>query len=122
MAVSSQSVPKAVIPALRNIPRDIFDTREALAPAVAPAFVYINMLTFKGIGLDCQITNANAVAGNAIVTFDQTKIVTLAPGQTFTLDNVLFMNIRIARAAAAAILVDCYFAGISNDVLNLLMK
>ena len=121
MAVSSLAVPKAIIPKLVDLPRDIFNSVEGIAPGALPAFVSILMNeTYGGVGLDITLVNSGAVAGSATVIFDNTKIVTLVPGARFNLGNVLFMKVQVQRAGAGAILVDAYFAGVSYDLMRAL--
>lgn len=118
MAVSILELPKKVVANLRDIARDIFDTIEANDPGVLPAVTRINYQTdLKGVGLDLDISNAAAAAGPATITIDKTKVVTLAAGTRFTLENVLFSLIEIRRSGAAAITVSAYHAGISIEAL-----
>ena len=117
MSISSYAIPKKAVVGLRNVPRDIFDSLENAAPAVG-AVVRINLdTTYNGVGLDLDISNAVGVAGAALITIDKTKQITLAAGQRFTLENVLFMLIEIRRAGAGAILVNSYFAGVTKEAL-----
>ena len=118
---SSLSLPKGTLPALRNIPRDIFDSIEAIDPGAIPA-VYTQFLQIAngGYGLDLSVNNSNLVAGTATLTIDNSKNVTLIPGAAFTLDNVIFMRLDVQRAGAGAISVNIRLAGISNELIKIL--
>jgi len=118
MAVSTQDFPKSKIGNLRNVPRDIFFSLEANDPGALPAVTRINYSILEGIGLDLDISNAAAAAGPAVITIDKVKVVTLAVGTRFTLDNILHSLIEIRRAGAAAISVSAYYAGISNEAVE----
>ena len=118
MAVSIAKVPKQKVADLRNVPRDIFDTLENNDPGALPAVTRINYeTTYNGIGLDLDISNAAAAAGSATITIDKVKVVTLAPGTRFTLENVLYSLIEIRRTVGAvAVTVSVYHAGVSFEV------
>ena len=121
MALSSVSVPKGILPQLRNMPRDVFNNIEAIAPAVLPAVRRINLpLDDSAIGLDLDLFNSAAVAGTAAITIDKSRVVTLAPGQAFAMDNVLYTMVEVRRTAAAAISVNVAYAGVSYELLKLL--
>ena len=120
MAFSTIAIPKKVLGSLRNIPRDIFFSLEGFIPAVGVINRIFLREDYSGIGLDCSVINTAAAVGNATITFDKNKIVTLAPGQIFTLDNVLFALIEIQRAGAGAIVVDVVGAGVSEALIEVL--
>lgn len=117
MAISIQGIQKNRIVFLRELPRDIFDSREAQA-IVAPLRLFLSD-TYGGIGLDLDITNAAAAVGAALVTIDKVKTVTLAPGTRFTMENVLYAAIEITRVVAGnAPNITMYFAGVSFEVMS----
>ena len=119
MAISTQDIPKGMIGNLRNVPRDVFFTLEGNDPGALPAVTRINYPTdLKGVGLDLDVSNAAAAAGNAVITIDKTKVVTLPPGTRFTLENVLYVLVEIRRAGAAAVTVSAYHAGISLEAMK----
>jgi hypothetical protein len=122
LALSALEIPKGAILGMRNCPRDIFDSVEGIAPAALPAVTQF-FLTVRngGIGLDLDLFNDAAAAGVAQVTIDKAKVVTLQPGQQLILDNILYTAVEIRRLAAGAIDVDIRFAGISLELLKLLM-
>jgi hypothetical protein len=105
------------------MPRDIFANVEAIDPGALPAvYEYFVSIASGGIGLDLDLFNNNAVAGIATVTIDGTVVATLAPGQAFALDNVLFSRVRVQRAGAAAIGVNMALAGVSHELIGILME
>ena len=114
-------IPKGVLPALRNIPRDIFDSIEAVDPGALPA-LYTLMISIAegGLGLDLSVNNSNLVAGTAILVINNSKIVTLIPGANFGLDNVLFTRLDVLRAGAGAISVNIRLGGVSFELLDVL--
>ena len=110
------------MPALRNIPRDIFANVEVIDPGALPAiYEYFVSIASGGVGLDLDLFNAGAVAGIATVTIDGSVVVTLAPGQAFALDNVVFSRVRVQRAGAGAIGVNMALAGVSHELIDILM-
>ena len=121
MALSSLGIPKDLIPKLRNLPRDLFNIQQNIDPGVAPGIQRLNMVSEQyGYGVDLVITNDSAAPGNATVIIDKSKTMNVIPGQTITLDNILYANIEVLRAGAAAIDVDLYFAGFSLNLLQLI--
>jgi len=117
--LSYTEVSKRKLVQLREQVRDILDVQEAIAPAagIANAYRIFTPQRNSGMGLDLTIFNAAAVAGNATIEIDNTRIVTLAPAQRLDLSNVLFYQVRIIRLGAA-ILVDAYWSGVSFDLLK----
>jgi hypothetical protein len=103
------------------MPRDIFANVEVIDPGALPAiYEYFVSIASGGIGLDLDLFNANAVAGIATITIDGSVIVTLAPGQAFALDNVVFSRVRVQRAGAGAIGVNMAIAGASHELIKIL--
>ena len=111
MPISITDLPKKKIAALANMPRDIFQPFEGNTAG----FTVRLHEDLGGIGLDVIIANNAEATGSAIVTFDKTKVVTVAPGQTFTLTNVLFAVIEVT---GTGIKVDCYVTGISWEAIG----
>lgn len=114
-------IPKGVLPSLRNIPRDIFDSIEAIDPGALPAYyTLIISIAEGGLGLDLSVNNSNLVAGTATLILNNSKVVTLIPGANFGLDNVLYTRLDVQRAGAEAISVNIRIAGVSLELLKLL--
>jgi len=123
MALSISEIHKGAILGLRNCPRDIFDSVEAIAPAALPAVTQF-FLTIRngGIGLDLDLFNDAAAPGIAQITIDKSKVITLVPGQQLILDNILFSAVEVRRLGAGAVDVDMRFAGVSLELLELLRR
>ena len=123
MALSALAIPKFLIPELRSLPRDMFNSLEAQDPGALPAILQRTLLVQdNAVGLDLDIYNSNAVAGTAIIILDNSVTITLAPGQAKSLENILFGRWTLQRAAAGVISVNLYWAGVSNDLLQILTK
>lgn len=120
MAISTIEIPKKLVGNLRETPRDIFFSLEAVDPGASPLFVRINYAILGGIGLDLDISNAAAALGPAIITIDKTKVITLPAGTRFTLESVLFSLIEIQRDPVIdlATTVNVYHAGLSYDAIK----
>ena len=118
MSFASSSVPKAIIPKLVDLPRDIFNSQEAIAPLAGATTTINTSTTDGGIGLDLTIINNAAALGPASCLIDKSKLVTLAAGARFNISNVLWMQLEIRRGAAGAVNVDVYYAGVSYDLLK----
>jgi len=112
------ALPKRKLISLREVPRDIFASVEGNAPLAGVVNRILLNEQYGGVGLDLVLVNAPAAVGTATITIDKAKVVTLAPGQTFTLDNVIYGIVEIERAGADAVLVDAYVAGCSFELLE----
>lgn len=121
MSLSSLGIPKALIPQLREMPRDLFDTDQNIDPGAIPAITRINIPSQRfGFGFDLVITNDAAAPGNATVVIDKSKTLNVIPGQTITLDNIIYAMVEVSRAGVAAIDVSLYYAGFSLQLLQMI--
>lgn len=115
MSISKLEFNKRKIPNLANVPRDIFLSLEGIAGGAG--VVILTTTQLGGWGFDLDITNLAVAANPAILTIDNSNVVTLAPGQRFSLQNVIFTKLVISSLAGACN-ANLYMAGISLEALE----
>lgn len=118
MAITPFSIPKASIAHLQDVPRDIFDSVQGITGA---ARVYRNIAVDNyGIGLDLSIVNDITAAATATVIIDGQKTITIAPGGSFTLNNIVWVSVEVP--VGAGVVLSIFYAGVSNELMARLVK
>ena len=112
-------VPLKVLMQLTDvIPSDIYDNIEGISPAAGAETVIDMAGQYDGIGFNFDIINSGAVAGTATISINDARVITLAPGQSYNLQNYPWHRMRIRRAAAGAISVSVALTGFTYAMIR----